>query len=184
MEIFDIIKCRRSISPEFFNTKKIKKKEIDLILESSNWAPTHKKTEPWRFKIIKDKSKILLGQFLSKKYEQTNENFSKLKFNKIINKCKKSSIILIICMHRDPLLRIPEWEEIASVSMAVQNMWLTATSLKIGAFWSTPSYIKYMNEHISLNHNEKCLGIFYLGYYDNFNVTRIPNPIEKKIETL
>ena len=90
MEIFDIIKCRRSISPEFFNTKKIEKKEIDLILESSNWAPTHKKTEPWRFKIIKDKSKILLGQFLSKKYEQTNENFSKLKFYKIINKCKKS----------------------------------------------------------------------------------------------
>ena len=87
-------------------------------------------------------------------------------------------------MHRDPLLRIPEWEEIASVSMAVQNMWLTATSLKIGAFWSTPSYIKHMNEHISLNHNEKCLGIFYLGYYDNLNITRIPNPIEKKIETL
>ena len=66
MEIFDVIKCRRSISPEFFNTKKIKKKEIDLILESSNWAPTHKKTEPWRFKIIKDKS--IRGTTMSKMF--------------------------------------------------------------------------------------------------------------------
>ena len=103
---------------------------------------------------------------------------------KIINKCKKSSIILIICMSRDPLERVPEWEEIASVSMAVQNMWLTATSLKIGAFWSTPPYIKNMKEHISLDFNEKCLGIFYLGYHDNFNITRIPDSIEKKIVTL
>ena len=66
--------------------------------------------------------------------------------------------------------------------MAVQNMWLTATSLKIGAFWSTPSYIKYMNEHISLNHNEKCLGIFYLGYYDNFNIKEFQIQSKKKLK--
>ena len=184
MEILDIIKSRRSISPEFFNSKKIEQNKLNLILESSNWAPTHKKTEPWRFKIVKGRSKILLGKFLSKKYELTTNNFSKIKFNKIINKCKKSSIILIICMSRDPLERVPEWEEIASVSMAVQNMWLTATSLKIGAFWSTPAYIKNMKEHISIDFNEKCLGIFYLGYHDNFNITRIPDSIEKKIVTL
>ena len=41
-------------------------------------------------------------------------------------------------MQRDPGERIPEWEELASVACAVQNMWLSATSYGIGAYWSSP----------------------------------------------
>ena len=45
MSILDLIKTRRSIFPEQFNSKEIDDETIDLLLESANWAPTHKKTE-------------------------------------------------------------------------------------------------------------------------------------------
>ena len=38
-------------------------------------------------------------------------------------------------MKRDKSL--PKMEEVAAVSMAVQNMWLTATAHGVGCYWST-----------------------------------------------
>ena len=43
--------------PSQFIDKEIEEKYLERILDSANWAPTHKKTEPWRFKVFKDKSK-------------------------------------------------------------------------------------------------------------------------------
>ena len=43
----DIIKSRRTITPKNFTGESLSNDELDLILEAANWAPTHKKTEPW-----------------------------------------------------------------------------------------------------------------------------------------
>ena len=69
--VFELIKKRRSVFPAQYTNQAINKSEIEKILESANWAPTHKKTEPWRFKVFLEKSKEELGKFLAKKYEET-----------------------------------------------------------------------------------------------------------------
>ena len=76
---------------------------------------------------------------------------------------------------------IPEWEEIASVSMAVQNMWLMSTELNIGSYWSSSKLINYVHELIKLKKGEKCLGIYYMGYYDNKVEKRIPGSYQDKV---
>jgi nitroreductase len=43
----------RSIFPkDFSQTKKVPLSVIQDILSSANWAPTHGKTEPWRFCVV------------------------------------------------------------------------------------------------------------------------------------
>ena len=74
--LLELIKSRRSIMPNQYNASTIKDEEINLILEAANWAPTHKKTEPWRFKVLKNKTKNDLGKFLADKYKESNTNFS------------------------------------------------------------------------------------------------------------
>ena len=91
MDLLEIIKSRRSIMPHLFNNLNITNEEINLILEAANWAPTHKKTEPWRFKVLKNKTKNDLGKFLADKYKEDNNNFSKFKYNNLIEKAKISS---------------------------------------------------------------------------------------------
>ena len=98
-----------------------------------------------------------------------------------MEKVKKSSAIILICMQRDPKESVPEWEEIAAVSMSVQNMWLMATDLKIGSYWSSPKLINVIDEFIPLNQGERCLGIFYMGQHDENINHRIPGPIEDKV---
>ena len=182
--LLKVIKSRRSIMPNQYNDLNVSDEEINLILEAANWAPTHKKTEPWRFKVLKNKTKNDLGKFLAEKYKDENNNFSKFKYNNLIEKAKSSSIVILICMQRDPIKSIPEWEEIASVSMSVQNMWLMATSLNIGSYWSSPKLISSIGKFTPLGKGEKCLGIFYMGKYDEETISRNPGPIEKKVSWL
>ena len=164
--ILDTIKNRRSVYPPQYNNEPISKLEIQTILEAANWAPTHRRTEPWRFKVFTSESKTALGNFLVSKYKATSEKPSEFKAKKILEKAEKSQVIIAICMLRDPNESLPEWEEIAATAMAVQNMWLTAHGLNIGAYWSSPSFISYFGEHVSLNEGEKCLGFFYMGKFD------------------
>lgn len=160
------IQSRRAVFPAQYNSEEITKEEIKIILETANWAPTHKRTEPWRFKVCYGASKHELGNFLAKKYKQTAANFSEFKYDKISEKAQQAACIIAICMQRDQTASIPEWEEIASTAMAVQNMWLTAHSMHIGAYWSSPSSIEFFDEFIPLQHGERCLGFFYLGRFD------------------
>ena len=61
MEIFEHIKKRRSVYPHQFSEEKIDDEAIQKLLETANWAPTHRKTEPWRFKILTGESKQKAG---------------------------------------------------------------------------------------------------------------------------
>ena len=174
--IFDLIKKRRSVFPAQYNEKPIAKADIERILEAGNWAPTHKKTEPWRFKVLTGEAKAKLGLFLSYKYMDSEARPKQMKTKKLIENPKKSGAVIAICMQRDPNESIPEWEEVAATAMAVQNMWLCCTEMGIGCYWSSPGLIKYMDEFFELKIGEVCLGFFYMGYYDGEidHTTRTP----------
>lgn len=180
--ISDIITTRRSIYPNQYNNHPISREEIQKILEVANWAPTHKRTEPWRFKVFhSENSRLALSTFLAKTYRETTDKFSEIKLRNITEKALLSQCVIAICMQRDPKETVPEWEEVASVAMAVQNMWLTATEMSIGAYWSSPSLMNYLGEHITLNEGEKCLGFFYMGKYEGALIDGIrKSSIEEK----
>jgi nitroreductase len=80
---------------------------------------------------------------------------------------EQTPAVIAICMQRDPKESVPEWEEVAAVAMAVQNMWLVAHQKGIGAYWSSPSFITEMHRFFEFNEGEKCLGFFYMGKYDD-----------------
>ncbi|WP_035091922.1 nitroreductase family protein [Aquimarina macrocephali] len=184
-DINEIIRRRRSVFPAQYNGKAVPKALIKMVLENANWAPTHKLTQPWRFKVVEGEAKDRLGAFLSDTYTDitSDEDFSPFKHAKIIDKCKSASAIVVICMQRDPKERIPEWEEVASTAMAVQNMWLTCTANDIGCYWSSPKLINYMGDFFDFEEGERCLGFFYLGYYDEDEKnTSKREPIESKVQ--
>lgn len=184
-DISDIIKHRRSVFPAQYNDQPISKTLLQTILNNANWAPTHRLTEPWRFKVIQKEAKNRLGQFLADKYKAItpDQAFSEFKYNKIQKKCAQSDTILLICMQRDPKEQVPEWEEVASVAMAVQNMWLTCSTHGVGCYWSTPKMIEHMNEFVTLGAGETCLGLFYMGHYTPVGdqMTTKRHPIEEKV---
>jgi len=164
--LLDLIKSRRAVFPVQYNSEDISKLELAQILEAGNWAPTHRRTEPWRFKIFySEESRVGLSDFFGKIYGETAVKYSEVKLKKVMEKPLHSKCVIAICMQRDPAQSVPEWEEIAATAMAVQNMWLMAHELSIGAYWSSPSIKDHLGEHLPLADGEKCLGFFYMGKY-------------------
>ena len=67
--------------------------------------------------------------------------------------------------------------------MAVQNIWLSCVSYKIGCYWSTPKYSIKMSKFLGLKKNEKCLGFFYMGKFDHKSQKKTKrDSITEKIE--
>lgn len=164
-----IIRNRRSIYPPSYTDQLVEDHIIEEMLENANHAPTHRLTEPWRFKIIAGDKRLELGELLANYYRLNTapEQFKEGKYEQLLEKGRRSSHIIAIAMHRDKKERVPEWEEVAATAMAVQNMWLTATAYQIGAYWSSPSIIKSeeCRQFLQLNEQERCLGFLFLGYH-------------------
>ena len=55
--LMDVIKRRRSIFPKDYDGTATPRAHIELMLEAANWAPTHGKTEPWRFTVLEGPAK-------------------------------------------------------------------------------------------------------------------------------
>ena len=134
-QINELIKQRRSIFPKTYNDRPIPQEIIQQVLDNANWAPTHRFTEPWRFKVFRGKGLEKLGDFMANLYREhsSEAQFSEHKYEKTRKKPRKSACVIAICMQRDPEERVPEWEELAAVACAVQNMWFTCTAFGIGA---------------------------------------------------
>ena len=138
-QINKIIRERRSVFPIQFNGEIINNSIIKEIVFNANTAPTHKITQPWLFKIFSSQSKKKLAdEILRLKF---GNEISKNEREKLMKKFNLTSHIICICLNRSDEDFIPEWEEIAAVSMSVQNMWLTCTANNLGCFWSSPKII-------------------------------------------
>lgn len=183
-ELSKIIKERRAMYPPLYIEKEISNDTILEILENANWAPTHKKTEPWRFKIFKEDRLKDLSEYLGNYYKENTpgEKFSEAKYTKTIQKPLKSGCVIAICMYNNPEITIPEWEEVAAVACAVQNMWLSCSVLGIGCYWSSPKSIINAKKFLGLKEHEKCLGLFYMGYTNGIRLEGNRTPIVDKIE--
>lgn len=181
----EIIRSRRAVfPPAFIPAAEIPQNIIEEMLENANWAPSHKLTEPWRFTIFKGKGLKELADFIVEDYSRNaGEDFSDIKLKKAREKILISGAVIAIIMQRHPESGLPEWEELASVSCAVQNLWLTAHAHGLGGYWSTPSVIERMQNFLKLGENQKCIGLFYLGVpSSNQPDVGKRTPISEKVE--
>ena len=203
--ILDNILTRRTISPkDCLENRSLDKRELETILEASNWAPTHNKTEPWRYIIFQGPQAITSYlDFLDDFYRSLSHSLSDKemeKFNKKMSGARKEwpakcSALVVIAMKRQQPdengNRMPEWEEICAVAMSVQNMHLMASSFgDLAGFWSSHTWCKRardseeMREYLNLTSEEdRVFGAFLIGRYDpkkRFRSSR--KPIADKVQ--
>lgn len=163
-----IRKDRRSVFPQFFVDRPIARETLESILENANWAPSHRQTEPWRFIAFRGEGRQQLMDDFAKVYRRKipTDRQDEKKIQKTHKKMLSADTVLAIILHRDPEERVPEWEEVAAVAMAVQNLWLSLAPHGLGGYWSSPGVLTDTYGDLPwLADNERCLGIFYLGYH-------------------
>ncbi len=178
--LLEKIQQRRSRFPVEYTGGSIPRKDLELILEAARWAPNHRKTEPWKYKVIQGSALSQLGQFMQSQYALHNEGKSSMKVRKLAQKMEQSAAILLIFMSRDPKESVPEWEEIAAVAMSVQNIWLMTQELGYGGYWSSPKDFADLAQFdaIEVASQDRFLGFFYMGAVES---TTVDLPERKKL---
>ena len=183
--IADIIKTRRSIKPVKMNGKKIPDDQVRELLKLANWAPTHGRTEPWRFIVYSgNKVKEFCHQHADLyKAHTPGEKFEQANYDKLLHNGDLASHIIIAVMQRGDLPKIPALEEIAATAIAIQNILLGASAAGIASFWSTGGMTHHpvMKDFLQLNEQDIVMSLLYLGYADEQMEGKRQTEIEEKV---
>jgi nitroreductase len=185
-DLNNLIRERRSVFPKDYTGEKIDDGIIWQLLENANWAPNHKLTEPWRFKVFCGKGLNQFAGLQAKDYHSKcfgTEKYLEKKHHNLLNNPLKCSHIISIGMHRENEPLIPAVEELSAVACAVQNILLSAHAYGLGAYWSTGgvTYNESVKAFFDLRQQDSLLGFIYLGVIDNPPNTSKRQPIAQKV---
>jgi len=178
---------RRSLFLQDLNGEAVPDAAIERMLEAANWAPTHGQTQPWRFTVFRrstgEVEKFFKLQMTSSEAKMQNEvctadelaalqKFVKKQPKKAKDFAKCSHIIAISMKRKaDPDKIMPEWEELAAVSCAVQNAHILACQLGVAMYWTSggtegPLNTDEVRTLLGLEDGDKCLGLMCIGRAD------------------
>lgn len=164
--MIELLHQRRSLRPGEYTDQPIERDLLERLFAAANAAPSHKRTYPWRFVAFHSPhSREQLGEYLAERERAASDRpVPEIKLRKTRERPSSAAAAVAVVMRPD-LDKLPEWEEVAATAAAVQNLWLAATAEGLAGYWSTPGALTAGAEHfLGLRPNEKCLGVFYLGY--------------------
>ena len=168
MDTVTAIKNRRSNG--LVTDEPVPEELIEQVLEAGTWAPSHHRTEPWRFFVLTGSGRKPLGETLAKIQErkmddpESETNQKKLEATK--QKPYRAPVVIAVAVEPSDNPKVIEQEEHGAVYAAIQNMLLAAHELGLGTYWRTgaPAYDPEMRELFGLSEKGEVLGFVYLGY--------------------
>lgn len=165
-KVLELIRFRRSVNQAFLRPDDVAAPIIEEILEAAMYAPSHGRTDPWRFTVFTGEARRALGATFATSY-QLGVPADKYK---IVNETAQRERVWLapvwMSIGMQPSGKFPEWEEVAAVACAVQNMNLVAASYKLGCYWTSGMVTLHENtvKYVGLTPPAKTLGFLYLGY--------------------
>ena len=97
-EVLKNIQYRRAVFQANYTDQEVSREDIMTILEAANAAPTHKRTQPWRFVIFRNEGLIRLGDELARIYKSVTpaEKYTEVTEQNMAKKATQSKAALAI----------------------------------------------------------------------------------------
>lgn len=145
--LMHLVKTRRSIFPKDFSGEEVPRAVLLRVMEAANWAPTHGKTEPWRFVVLSTPESMAALQAARQRATERLLKDAPDKLDAALSKmarkagdAAKVGALIALCVKRVANAKgnlMPEWEETAAVSCAIQNLHLMLACEGYAGYWSS-----------------------------------------------
>jgi nitroreductase len=150
---------------------------LEEILEAGIWGPNHHLTEPWRFTVIGEETKLILAEryreiqiekitsnpkAAAAADEETLAKVGEQGFKKFTS---KPTIVAVSCLQEGDDQR--KREDYAATCCAMLNIQLAGWERGIGMQWSTGAITMEQNTYDLLgidSEEEYIIGFYYIGY--------------------
>ncbi|HRE05488.1 MAG TPA: nitroreductase [Opitutaceae bacterium] len=166
-----IFRERRSLKPAAMDpARDLPREAVTALLEDAQWAPTHGLNQPWRFHVfLAPEARARLAEGLASIYDAITPAAKRDedKRAKLGVGPRRAAVVIALVAKVEPAGKIPEWEEMAAVACAAQNLLLSAHERGLGSFWSSPpvaaspEFVHWLGLERATH---RAMGLIYLGW--------------------
>lgn len=138
--------------------------QMQLILSAGLRAPDHGRLKPCRYVVLEGTERAKLGEAMAQMLKRKAPQCSDAQLDAERAKPLRAPTIVVVAA-RISKGKIPEIEQIASVAAGVQNMFLVAHALGLGAMWKTggAAYDPDVKTTLGLTPEDHIVAFLYLG---------------------
>jgi len=139
--------------------------QLETILQAGIRAPDHGRLSPWRFVVLSGARRTLLGEAMSDLLRRQKPDASADELEKAGQKVMRAPTIVVVAARTTGPGKVPAIERIVAVGAAVQNMFLAAHALGLGAMWKTgdAAYDDKVKVALGLEAGDHIVAFLYLG---------------------
>lgn len=136
MELNIVVKNRRSIRK--YKNRDIPNEVIEDLINFARLAPSAKNRQPWKFMIIKDKTKNEIANIMLEKEKKSKVSLERKIYNAnssvkaTANIMKQAPILILVFKPREDNWIIGDS---LSIGAAIEHICLRATDLGLGSLW-------------------------------------------------
>lgn len=164
MEVFEAIAGRRTVKA--FTGPALTPAELEPLFDAARWAPNHKLTEPWRFRVVGEATRSALkiaaaGVAVAHAPDGSDAELIGAVAAKKLDRAP--TLIAVSCVRNaDPVL---EAEDFAATAVASYIVLLAAHARGLAGYWRTPEVLRDNagTEALGIGPEEDVLGLLYLG---------------------
>ena len=140
--------------------------ELDRILEAGLRVPDHGKLFPWRYVVIADEARAVLGEKLEAVFRLQNPDAREQQCVIERTRFLRAPLVVAVISSVDPVHpKIPEWEQVLSAGAVCMNMLNAAHALGYASQWLTEwyAYDEAFLAELGLGENERLAGYMFFG---------------------
>ena len=149
MEVLDAIRSRRTVKS--YRPDPVPRDVLERILEAARWAPNHRQTQPWRFRVLGAAAQSRLKQAAGAGAEKLER-----------------APTLVIAAYVPSVLPLHAAEDEQSAACAVYAVLLAARGEGLASYWRTPGVLRTAEGRaaVFLPESERVLGLLHFGEPD------------------
>lgn len=165
MDAADAIRSRRTW--KCFDDQPLTVGELEELFELARWAPNHKLTQPWRFRVLGSRSHATLKEAAAAvALEGAPDGADGEKIAAVAAKKldRAPTLVAVSCVRNaDPVL---EAEDFAATAIAAYIVLLAAADRGLAGYWRTPEVLRDNRgtAALGIGPDEDVLGLLHLGH--------------------
>ena len=169
MELEQAIRTRRT--HKAYGPQPVARATLDELLELARWAPNHKLTNPWRFRVLGPGS-------LARLKAATDDQIAAAKL-------VRAPTLVAVCAVQsgDP---VTDEEDVCATAVAAYVVLLAAHGRGLAGYWRTPGLLRTPAGRAALGipDEERVLGLLHLGHPRQEPRTPERAPLQDVVEYL
>lgn len=158
--------------------------QLEILFRCAVRAPDHGRMRPWRFMVLEGQALQDLGvafEHAGLAGDPAADPAKRARWREMPLRAPMI-IVTIACIRPNP--KVPDWEQVAAVAAATQNIQLAARELGFGTMWRTGDMTQapQVYEYLNLAAADRIVAFLYVGTPEGDSRAPDFQPLEQCVE--